>query len=230
MKKREMACVTCPVWRQGGGFCSMSCQRAPPEWQTQVGFLTRPRAAPSLGGRVGFPCANSHRCVGEWWWVFVVPDMCHYLCIETAGAWCSLSVFALQCCLMLGDGINQRKRKMMGVMSLDMCPGWGDAWIICEEVLVSLTLCKDITEGKLVDTETETLSRIKVSWEWILLLKLLTTEKVLRSVSEIWLNYLFLTYLCQVYLGLLLLLYDQNILPSWHSLEVGKGYWPWFFL
>lgn len=40
-------------------------------------------------------------------------------------------------------------------------------------------------EGTLVDIETETHSGTTISWEWILLLKLLITEKILRSVSEI---------------------------------------------
>lgn len=87
---------------------------------------------------------------GESCWVFVLPDMSHYLCTETAGAWCSLSVFALQGCLILGDRPNQgkRKKKMMGIMNLDVCPRLGNTWIICTEALVSLTPSKGITSRR----------------------------------------------------------------------------------
>lgn len=61
-----------------------------------------------------------------------------------------------------------------------------------------------------MDIETETQSITKVSWEWILPPKLLMTERVLREMIKLF----FLTYLCQIYLGRLLLLYDQDILPS----------------
>lgn len=59
--------------------------------------------------------------------MFVVP-MCCYLCMETTGARFSLSVFALQCCLIVGGGPNrgERKRKMIGVMSSVVCLGPGD--------------------------------------------------------------------------------------------------------